>query len=316
MGRCRRSRRRGWLTTRNAPMTAWKPSPLMVRILSGAVILAAVIGLVFAGLYGVYALVLILGGLALWGFRGHAEGMGSRAPAWLLFPLGAFFAFSGTVLKGVDVTLVLALTLVGGLAAFLFVPGRRQGLGRWAMGVAGALYIAMPFNFYLLLYTSKPNGLVWTLFTNFAVLGATGSIGRQTLDVIDRNPARFKLFGLTEGVRSTNREAPYFVHGQAGETEFDTKVEAMVTDPRCDLVVVAIPGARALSPTMSALRAGKEVALATKEVLVMAGALVMKLAGEKGIRPVDSEHSAIWQCLWGEERANVRRLIVTASAGR
>jgi len=150
---------------------------------------------------------------------------------------------------------------------------------------------------------------------NIAVLGATGSIGRQTLDVIDRNPARFKLFGLTEGVRSTNREAPYFVHGQAGEPEFDTKVEAMVTDPRCDLVVVAIPGARALSPTMSALRAGKEVALATKEVLVMAGALVMKLAGEKGIRPVDSEHSAIWQCLWGEERANVRRLIVTASGG-
>ena len=160
------------MTTRNAPMTAWKPSPLMVRILSGAVILAAVIGLVFAGLYGVYALVLILGGLALWEFNGLSEGMGSRAPAWLLFPLGAFFAFSGTVLKGVDVTLVLALALVGGLAAFLFVPGRRQGLSRWAMGVAGALYIGMPFNFYLLLYTSKPNGLVWTLFTIFAVIAS------------------------------------------------------------------------------------------------------------------------------------------------
>ena len=153
-------------------MTGWKPSPLMVRILSAAVILAVVIGLVLAGLYGVYALVLILGGLALWEFSGLSEGMGSRAPAWLLFPLGAFFAFSGTVLKGVDVTLVLALTLVGGLAAFLFVPGRRQGLGRWAMGVAGALYIAMPFNFYLLLYTSKPNGLVWTLFTIFAVIAS------------------------------------------------------------------------------------------------------------------------------------------------
>ena len=160
------------MTTRNAPMTTWKPSPLMVRILSGAVILAAVIGLVFAGLYGVYALVLILGGLALWEFNGLSEGMGSRAPAWLLFPLGAFFAFSGTVLKGVDVTLVLALALVGGLAAFLFVPGRRQGLSRWAMGVAGALYIGMPFNFYLLLYTSKPNGLVWTLFTIFAVIAS------------------------------------------------------------------------------------------------------------------------------------------------
>ncbi len=150
---------------------------------------------------------------------------------------------------------------------------------------------------------------------NVAVLGATGSIGQQTLDVIDRNPERFKLFGLTEGVRSTNREAAFLVHGRAGEAEFDARVEAMVTDPRCDLVVVAIPSARALPPTMSALRAGKDVALATKEVLVMAGALVMKAAGEKGIRPIDSEHSAIWQCLWGEERRNVRRLIITASGG-
>ena len=150
---------------------------------------------------------------------------------------------------------------------------------------------------------------------NIAVLGATGSIGRQTLDVIDRNPARFKLFGLSEGVRSTNRKAEYLVHGHAGEPEFDAQVEAMVTDPRCDVVVVAIPGARALAPTMSALHAGKEVALATKEVLVMAGALVMKAAGERGIRPIDSEHSAIWQCLWGEERKNVRGLIITASGG-
>jgi 1-deoxy-D-xylulose-5-phosphate reductoisomerase len=150
---------------------------------------------------------------------------------------------------------------------------------------------------------------------NVAVLGATGSIGQQTLDVIDRNPGRFKLFGLTEGVRTTSRDAEYVVQGQAGEADFDAKAEAMVTDPRCDLVVVAIPGARALAPTMAALRAGKEVALATKEVLVMAGELVMKLAGEKGIRPIDSEHSAIWQCLWGEERRNVQRLIITASGG-
>jgi 1-deoxy-D-xylulose-5-phosphate reductoisomerase len=150
---------------------------------------------------------------------------------------------------------------------------------------------------------------------NIALLGATGSIGQQTLDVIDRNPARFKLFGLTEGQRTTNRKADYIVQGQAGEAQFDARVEAMVTDPRCDLVVVAIPGARALQPTMSALRAGKEVALATKEVLVMAGTLVMRAAGEKGIRPIDSEHSAIWQCLWGEERHNVRRLILTASGG-
>ena len=158
---------------------------------------------------------------------------------------------------------------------------------------------------------------------NIAVLGATGSIGRQALDVIDRNPARFALFGLTEGARSSGRDAEWVVRGQAGEPGFDGRVEAMVTDPRCDLVVVAIPGARALIPTLAALRAGKDVALATKEVLVMAGRLVMEEAGRgpggsletHRIRPVDSEHSAIWQCLWGEARANVRRLVITASGG-
>jgi 1-deoxy-D-xylulose-5-phosphate reductoisomerase len=151
--------------------------------------------------------------------------------------------------------------------------------------------------------------------TNVVVLGATGSIGRQTLDVIDRNPARLRLFGLTEGRRSTGRSAEHVVQGQAGEADFDARVEAMVTDPRCDLVVVAIPGARALAPTLAALDAGKALALATKEVLVMAGALVMSAVGERGIRPVDSEHSAIWQCLWGERRESVRRLIITASGG-
>ena len=133
--------------------------------------------------------------------------------------------------------------------------------------------------------------------------------------MIDRNPTRLKLFGLTEGRRSAKRTAEYLIQGQAGEADFDARVEEMVTDPRCDLVVVAIPGARALAPTLAALKAGKEVALATKEVLVMAGALVMRAAGQRGIRPVDSEHSAIWQCLWGERRDSVRRLILTASGG-
>jgi len=150
----------------------WKPTPLMVRILSAFVILAVVIGLALTGTTGAYALVALLGALALWEFNGLSDGMGSRAPAWLLYPLGCFFAFSGTLLREVDVTLVLALALVGGLAAFLVVPGRRQGLGRWAMGLAGALYIGMPLNYYLLLYTSKPNGLIWTLFVVFAVVAS------------------------------------------------------------------------------------------------------------------------------------------------
>jgi phosphatidate cytidylyltransferase len=159
------------VTTQDASLAGrWKPSSLTIRILSAFVILAIVIGLALLGTYGAYVLVLILAGLALWEFAGLSEGMGSRAPAWLLFPLGIFFAYSGTVLKGLDVNVVLSLALVGGLAAFLVVPGRRQGLGRWAMGMAGALYIGMPFNYYLLLYTSKPNGLVWALFTIFAVV--------------------------------------------------------------------------------------------------------------------------------------------------
>ena len=150
---------------------------------------------------------------------------------------------------------------------------------------------------------------------NIAVLGATGSIGRQTLDVIDRNPARFKLFGLTEGVRSTNRKAEHVVQGRAGDPDFDARVVDMVTDPRCDLVVVAIPSGRALTATLAALGAGKDVALATKEVLVMGGSLVMRAAGARGVRPIDSEHSAIWQCLWGESPEHVRRIVLTASGG-
>jgi phosphatidate cytidylyltransferase len=150
--------------------TGWKPTPLLVRILSAFVILAIVIGAIYLGIYGAYALVILLAGLALWEFRNLSDGMGSRAPSWLLFPLGAFFAFSGTVLKQVDVNLVLSFALVGGLAAFLFVPGRRQGLGRWAMGMAGALYIGMPFNYYLVLYSSRPHGMVWALFIVFAVV--------------------------------------------------------------------------------------------------------------------------------------------------
>src|SRR5438309_8329820 len=158
------------MTTRSTDMWNLKPSPLMIRILSAFVFIAVVIAGAFLGSVGVYALVVLLGGFALWEFRGLSDKMGSRAPGWLLFPLGAFFVFSGTLLKQVDVAVVLSLALVAGLGAFLVVPGRRQGLGRWAMGLAGALYIGMPFNYYLLLYTSKPHGLIWTAFTIFAVI--------------------------------------------------------------------------------------------------------------------------------------------------
>jgi 1-deoxy-D-xylulose-5-phosphate reductoisomerase len=130
-----------------------------------------------------------------------------------------------------------------------------------------------------------------------AVLGSTGSIGRQTLDVIGRYPERFQVFG------KANSATP------------PAEIETLVTHPDCELVLVAIAGAAALRPTLAALRAGKTVALATKEVLVMAGDLVMATARPGQIRPVDSEHSAIWQCLWGERPESVSRLIITASGG-
>ena len=158
--------------TRTPAALSMKPSPLMVRIISAFVFIGIVAGAFIGGTYTVYALVVVLAGLALWEFRGLSDGMGFRAPLWLLFPLGAFFVFSGTVLKHVDVAIVLSLALVAGLSTFLVVPGRRQGLGRWAMGMAGALYIGMPFNYYLLLYTSQPHGLVWTEFTVFAVIAS------------------------------------------------------------------------------------------------------------------------------------------------
>ena len=149
-----------------------------------------------------------------------------------------------------------------------------------------------------------------------AVLGASGSIGSQALDVIDRYPDRFQLFGLASGVRAVERETPRLV--RAGDPDYALRLEEMVTHPDCDLVLLAIPGARALEPALAALRAHKKLALASKEVLVMAGVLVMRLAAEAGgdsVRPVDSEHSAIWQCLWGEHPDSVARLILTATGG-
>lgn len=145
------------------------------------------------------------------------------------------------------------------------------------------------------------------------ILGATGSIGRQALDVVERYPQRFSVLGLVSGRRTCDRPARYVV--QASDPDFEARVEELVTHPDCDLVLVAIPGAVSLRPTLAALAAGKKVALASKEVLVMAGHLVMQAAGEDGIRPVDSEHSAVWQCLWGESRQSLARLVLTASGG-
>ncbi len=155
------------MTTRVPAQRGARLSQLTIRILSGSAILLAVIGLVYLGMAGLYVLVLVIGAVAIWEFRNLSDRMGSRAPSWLIYPLAAYFAFSGTLLKAIPVELVLSLTMVFGLGAFLFLPGRRQGLGRWAMGLAGAIYLGMPFNFYLLLYR---HGLAWLLFIIFAVV--------------------------------------------------------------------------------------------------------------------------------------------------
>ena len=140
-------------------------NPLVVRVLSGLLLAVLVGGLLAVGRLGIYALVLAIGGAALWEFRGLSRRMGHRAPSWLLYPLGLIFAFSGTLLAGLDLELVLSVALIAGLSVFLVLPGRREGLGRWAMGLAGAVYVGLPFNYYLLLYENarRAPGVVWLL---------------------------------------------------------------------------------------------------------------------------------------------------------
>jgi 1-deoxy-D-xylulose-5-phosphate reductoisomerase len=157
---------------------------------------------------------------------------------------------------------------------------------------------------------------------NIALLGSTGSIGTQTLDVVRALGGRFRIVALGAGrdldtllqqasslpepplllalgdeqvAAQAPADAPHVLSGEGGLVE-------LCTHPDVDLVLVATTGHAGFAPTLAALEAGKEVALANKEALVMAGELVTGVARRKGIkiRPVDSEHSAIWQCLVGE----------------
>jgi 1-deoxy-D-xylulose-5-phosphate reductoisomerase len=171
--------------------------------------------------------------------------------------------------------------------------------------------------------------------TGVAILGSTGSIGRQTLDVIGSLPDRFRVVALSAGRNVTlleeqarefrpklicsDREADYLrgrIGGDPIRAEW-AEMEEMAVHPDVDVVVVATVGAAGLAPSLAAARAGKAIAIANKEVLVMAGQIVTEVAQRHGaeLRPVDSEHSAIWQCLWGEATESVERLIVTASGG-
>lgn len=172
-----------------------------------------------------------------------------------------------------------------------------------------------------------------------AILGSTGSIGTQTLDIIERNPDLYEVSTLIAGRRSEqlieqavkfrprrviiadtslyphlrDTLSPLGIETAAGA---ETIADAMEADDT-DLVVTATVGYSGLLPTLRAIRAHKDIALANKETLVVAGELVNNLAaGSKSrIIPVDSEHSAIYQCLQGEDRRTVTRLIITASGG-
>jgi 1-deoxy-D-xylulose-5-phosphate reductoisomerase len=160
--------------------------------------------------------------------------------------------------------------------------------------------------------------------TNLALLGSTGSIGRQALEVVASLPGRFRVLALAAGknqdllAQQVARWQPEMValEGPCLAGVFRrASLEEIAAHPAVDLVVVATSGKAGLSPTLAALRAGKRVALANKEVLVMAGEIVMREARPGQLLPVDSEHSALWQCLVGEERENIARLVLTASGG-
>jgi len=174
------------------------------------------------------------------------------------------------------------------------------------------------------------------LVKRLAVLGSTGSIGQQTLDVVRALTHRFRIIGLAAGknldllAEQINEFKPEFV-GYSPVNNNDERAQAHLTDIECEFlslediachpqvntVVIATSGKAGLSPTLAAVKAGKNIALANKESLVMAGEIITseaKLSGAQ-ILPIDSEHSAIWQCLSGEKQKAARQLILTASGG-
>jgi len=166
-----------------------------------------------------------------------------------------------------------------------------------------------------------------------AVLGSTGSIGRQALDVLAALPDRFAVTALAAGrdEKTFNEQVARFMPRLTALAKDGPRaLQDIATADDVDLVLVGTTGVVSLTPVLAALQRGKVVATANKETLVAGGHLVMPLARDlakragaadqatgalKWLRPIDSEHSAIWQCLAGERRDNVTRLILTASGG-
>jgi 1-deoxy-D-xylulose-5-phosphate reductoisomerase len=150
---------------------------------------------------------------------------------------------------------------------------------------------------------------------DIVILGSTGSIGTQALDLVRRNPDRFRVVGLTAGGSNPDlfeQQVKEFAPAFAGLGE-EASVEA--AGRPCDVVLNGITGAVGLRPTLAALDAGTTLALANKESLIMGGPLVLERARPGQLVPVDSEHSALAQCLRGGTSEEVRRLVLTASGG-
>lgn len=161
--------------------------------------------------------------------------------------------------------------------------------------------------------------------TTIALLGSTGSIGTQTLDVLRTLPHEFDLVALAGGLQTDLIDAQVAefspAHVVRGDTETGARPSAeqlieLATLPEVDLVVVATNGHDAIAATIAALEAGKIVALANKEAMVCAGDLIMPMStlGDN-LRPIDSEHSAVWQSLQSGKQADLERIILTASGG-
>jgi 1-deoxy-D-xylulose-5-phosphate reductoisomerase len=147
------------------------------------------------------------------------------------------------------------------------------------------------------------------------ILGSTGSIGTQALEVIEANPGRFQVVGLAAGQNGellAEQAAKFGVKHAVQGAEAATK---LVEDLDADVVINGITGSIGLAPTLATLKSGKILALANKESLIVGGRLVTDAAAPGQIVPVDSEHSALAQCLLGGSAQEVRKLILTASGG-
>lgn len=149
------------------------------------------------------------------------------------------------------------------------------------------------------------------------ILGSTGQIGRQTLEIIKAHPGEFKVVGISanKNIELLKQQVQEFKPTTFAVGEKD--LERLATLKEADMVVVAVVGLAGLKPTLAAVRAGKDVALATKEVLVLAGELVMKEVNKHKVKliPIDSEHSAIFQCLQTGKKKEIKRLILTMGKG-